>query len=50
MQAIVVCERFGWTFDEYMAQPAFFLRLINEKIVMDAKAEKLRAKQHNRRG
>jgi len=48
MQAVVVCERFGWTYDEYLSQPVFFMRLIREKIVLDAKAEKLRAKQNKR--
>lgn len=41
MQAVVICEAFGWTFQEYLDQPEFFVELIREKMKIDAqRAEK----------
>lgn len=45
MQIVTVCEEFGWTYDEYMNQPHFFLELIREKMVRDNKAQELALKK-----
>lgn len=36
MQAVVICETFGWTYDQYLDQPLPFLELIKEKMKIDA--------------
>jgi hypothetical protein len=46
MQMVTICEKFGWTYEEYQQQPAFFLMLIREKMVRDAKREEMARKQH----
>lgn len=41
MQMVVICETFGWTVDEYLDQPQFFIDLIKAKMNIDSqKAEK----------
>lgn len=43
-----ICERFGWTYEEYYAQPLHFLATIQEKLKVEqeVQAEKERnAKQ-----
>ena len=39
MIAVVVCEKFGWTFAEYNEQPKYFIELIVEKIKVDNQRE-----------
>lgn len=36
MQMVVICEMFGWTYDEFLDQPTFFIDLIREKLRVDA--------------
>jgi len=36
MQIIVICERMGWDFYTYKAQPRWFLKLIHDKYSIDA--------------
>lgn len=33
---IDICERFGWTYFEYMCQPNWFIGLIQKKLSMEA--------------
>lgn len=40
MMAAIVCEMMGWTYDEYMNQPATFLRVVREKIIAQGQAQK----------
>ena len=40
MMAAIVCELMGWTYDEYMDQPATFLRVVREKIIAEGQARK----------
>ena len=35
MLVVSVCENFGWTYEEYLNQPQFFLDLIVEKMKID---------------
>ncbi len=39
-----ICERFGWTWEEYYSQPAHFLETIKEKmkVEQEVQAEKER--------
>lgn len=48
MFAVVVCERFGWTYYQYLDQPRPFLDLIKEKMKIDAQKEQQasNSKQH----
>lgn len=36
MQMVAICEAFGWTYQEFMQQPTFFIELIREKMRIDA--------------
>lgn len=45
MQMVAICQEFGWTYDEYMSQPNFFLTAIREKITRDNKQQELEAKK-----
>lgn len=46
MQMVVICETFGWTYQEYLEQPVPFLNLIKEKMRLDAqRAERDAAKR-----
>ena len=49
MQIVAICQEFGWTYQEYMSQPSWFLTLIREKMVRDNK-EQERAANKARRG
>lgn len=33
---VVICEKMGWTYYEYMEQPAWFLELLKEKMRLDS--------------
>lgn len=46
MLAVEICKEFGWTYDEYMSQPNFFLTIIREKMVRDQKAQELELRKH----
>ena len=48
MQMIVICQEFGWTYDEYINQPNFFLTLIKEKLIRDKKEQDLELKKMKR--
>jgi hypothetical protein len=37
LQAVIICERMGWTFNEYEAQPIWFLELLQAKLNEDGK-------------
>lgn len=46
MQMVVICEAFGWTYQQYHEQPLPFLNLIKEKMRLDAQRnEKERLKR-----
>lgn len=45
MQMVAICETYGWTYQEYQSQPAFFLAIIREKMRIDAKAQEMQAKK-----
>lgn len=50
MFAAVVCETYGWTYDEYINQPSFFLELIKEKMVRDNKEKEMQLRKLKNRG
>ena len=39
MQTVVICEMFGWTYQEFLDQPITFIQLIKEKMKIDAQRE-----------
>lgn len=43
-----ICKEYGWTYQEYIDQPDFFLELIKEKYRMDNKARSLELKKYGR--
>jgi hypothetical protein len=46
MVAAVICEKMGWTYHDYLAQPSWFVQLLIEKLSIDAKKEE--AAKHRR--
>ena len=45
MQMVAICQEFGWTYEEYMRQPNFFLSLIREKLIRDNKEQEMQIKK-----
>lgn len=48
MQMVAICQEFGWTYQQYVSQPAWFLTLIREKMIRDNKEQERRLKQSKR--
>lgn len=40
MQVVIICEIFGWTYEQYQDQPTHFIALIKEKLKIDAQKQK----------
>jgi hypothetical protein len=40
MIAAIICEKFGWTYEEYLDQPHWFIEIIKTKLREDAEFEK----------
>ena len=36
MQIVAICEEMGWTYEEYMAQPVWFIDLLKDKLQIDS--------------
>lgn len=36
---VLICEKYGWTYEQYMEQPEFFIELIIQKIKVDNQRE-----------
>lgn len=46
----IVCEKMGWTFDQYLSQPTWFINLLLAKFSADTKnAEMMRKRYGNNR-
>lgn len=45
---VAICQEFHWTYNEYMEQPAYFIRLVKEKLKRDNKERELEAKKSRR--
>lgn len=43
--AASVCQEFGWTYQEYMNTPKWFVDLIVEKMMRDAKELEIKSKR-----
>lgn len=37
LQAVLLCDMFNWTYDEYMSQPNWFIEMMWRKRVEDGK-------------
>lgn len=48
MLMVSICEDYGWTYEEYQNQPAFFLELVIEKKIRDNKEKELAYKKMKR--
>lgn len=35
MKIVSICQEMGWTFDEYMKQPNWFLNMLKDKLKID---------------
>jgi len=35
MEVVSICQEMGWTYEEYMSQPNWFLELVKEKLQMN---------------
>lgn len=40
MSVVVICQEMGWTYEQYLAQPVWFVSLIAEKLNQDGKEMK----------
>jgi len=47
MQMVVICETYGWTYYEFLAQPAYFIELIREKMRIDSQKQERELKKIN---
>jgi len=48
---IEICERYGWTYDQYLDQPQWFIDTIIQKSNMDSEAQAKADKElQNNRG
>ena len=48
MIMVTICKEFGWTYDQYVSQPSFFIELVKEKMIRDNKEAKMNAKRHGK--
>lgn len=48
MLMVVICEMYGWTYQEYQDQPTFFLQLIKEKLLRDNKEKEMELRKTKR--
>lgn len=40
MLAALICKEYGWTYDEYLNQPAYWLDLITSMLQADGESSK----------
>jgi len=45
MAAAVICADYGWTYEQYLAQPTWFIELIKGKMKIDSQREEKAAKK-----
>jgi hypothetical protein len=45
MMMVIICEKFGWTYYEYLQQPQYFIELIIEKLKVDEQREANQSKK-----
>lgn len=48
MLPVMICEQYGWTYQEYLDAPISFIALIKERMRIDAKEAEKANKQSNR--
>jgi len=42
-----MCERFGWTYYEYLSQPYWFIQVIKDKMEIEAEYQKKETEKNN---
>lgn len=45
MFMLIICEKFGWGYDEYLTQPVWFIEALRAKMVIDNKREEIASKR-----
>ncbi len=40
MQIVVICEKYSWTYKQFLQQPLWFIDLIREKMKIDSQKER----------
>jgi hypothetical protein len=45
MQIVSICADMGWTYQEYMAQPEWFIDTLQDKYEIDAENSRKQAKK-----
>jgi len=48
MLVVSICQEMGWTYFDYMIQPAWFLTLLRDKIVLDSEARRKETKNYGK--
>jgi hypothetical protein len=41
----VICQEYGWTYQEYMSQPIWFIELLRQKMIIDSKNHEMSMKK-----
>lgn len=45
MFMLITCETMGWTYQEYMSQPVWFIEALRQKMSIDNKRDAMNAKK-----
>jgi len=45
MFMLIICQEVGWTYQEYMSQPTWFIEALRQKMVLDNKRSEMEAKK-----
>lgn len=48
MKMVALCEKMGWTYQQYLAQPTFFLDLLWGKLDIDAQIRERNIAKQNK--
>lgn len=44
---VIICKEYGWTYWEYMSQPAWFVELTKTKLIIDNEKEIRNIRKNN---
>lgn len=46
MFMLIICEKFGWGYDEFLSQPVWFIDALRQKMIVDNKRDEMAAKRN----
>lgn len=46
MHAVLVCDKMHWTYDQFLDQPVWFIKLLSAKWVVEDEHAKKQTKKH----